>query len=207
VRALALGGLLAWLLVVGGLAQQTVGVAADHDGVCTTTYVLLDGSQTKGTLPISALSGGVITFTGIALAAGVHNLKITASGPGILFPADTAVGTGTLVVSTGDALVTGIGTKFTTELVQGGAIWIHLVELTVQNIASDIALTLEEAYVGTPETGLAFRRPAPGTPATCMTDGVTRSATSAPLAVTIAPASLPPATPTNVRVIGGGGLP
>lgn len=64
---------------------QAFDVLANHDGLNTESYLLaITGASTYGAnLPVSALSGGVITFTVPGLTnAGNHTITVTAVGPG-----------------------------------------------------------------------------------------------------------------------------
>ena len=83
--ALWLWGILAFAQTVSVIAGRSFQVLATHDGVVTTSYTLnIGGAGTyTATLPVSALSGGVITFTVPGLTIlGQYTVTVAAVGPG-----------------------------------------------------------------------------------------------------------------------------
>ena len=70
---------------VSVIAGRSFQVLATHDGLLTTSYTLnIGGAGTyTATLPVSALSGGVITFTVPGLTTlGQYSVTVAAVGPG-----------------------------------------------------------------------------------------------------------------------------
>ena len=99
-------------LVTAQTPQVSVGQAFDlkglHNGVNTTTYHLAIGGagSYSADLPVSALSGGAITFTVPGLpTAGNYSAIITATGPGGSTPSSPFAFT---VIVAAPAPVTGI---------------------------------------------------------------------------------------------------
>ncbi len=65
---------------------------------------------------------------------------------------------GTIAVTNGQPSVSGTGTTFTTDLVNGDNIIINSLPFTVGTVNSDISLTLTSNYSGTTASGLAITR-------------------------------------------------
>jgi hypothetical protein len=64
-------------------------VAADHDGIDTDKLTIYINGTLYASAPVSALTGGVITFNVAGLAKGTYVIYIEASGEGGATPSDS----------------------------------------------------------------------------------------------------------------------
>jgi hypothetical protein len=72
-----------------GQTNKAFQVAADHDGIDTDKLTIYINGTLYASAPVSALTGGVITFNVAGLAKGTYVIYIEASGEGGATPSDS----------------------------------------------------------------------------------------------------------------------
>lgn len=144
--AVYLGNSFDW--VVSVVNSAGAGTAAFTNG----QTLLTDDLPASG----AAYSLGAVTRAGMAgtvtCAIAANTLTCTANGAVTIPPALS----GTVAVTNGNAIVTGTGTTFTTQLTAGGVIVISGVPYTVLSVQNDAQLTLTANYAGATTSGLAI---------------------------------------------------
>ncbi len=114
---------------------------------------------------LGAVTGAGMTGT-VICAIAANTLTCTASGAVTLPPALS----GTVAVTNGNAVVTGSGTTFTTQLTTGSVIVINGAPYTVLSVQNDTQLTLTAIFTGATASGLtiptSFSVPVTVTPGT-----------------------------------------